>query len=111
MKIIASEWNAWYNIIPGSDPKKLHVTGKIDVKSESTDLFLLFHSYDKSNPPRLLLQLNERTIFIPRNEGDTIVRVHYEQAGEPGDICGITVLDPNGGVFAKIESTDIDIVQ
>ena len=107
MRMKSPEWNAWYNVMPGSSPKLLHVTGLIDAETENLDLELRFNSLLKSNPPILVLQLQERTIFIPREPGETLVRVHYCQAGTPGDIKSIIILDSEGNELKRIDNEDI----
>lgn len=111
MKMNNPEWHAWYNVQPGSFQKTLHVTGEIDVQTEGIELELKFHSLKKSNPPILVLQLHERTIFIPRDPGETIVRVHYTQPGNPGDVKSIIILDPKGNIVKEIDGSEILIAQ
>jgi hypothetical protein len=111
MKMKSPEWNAWYNIMPGNSPTMLHVTGEIDVETEGIELELKFHSLKKSLPPVLVLQLQERTIFIPREQGETNVRVHYTQFGTPGDVKGIIILDPSGNKIKEIDDSEILIAQ
>ncbi len=104
------EWNAWYNMMPGSYPSMLHVTGEIDVGTEGIELELKFHSIKKSLPPILILILEEKHIHIPRDPGETIVRVHYTQQGRPGDYQSIIILDPKGKKLATIDDSEILIV-
>lgn len=111
MKMKSPEWNAWYNIMPGANPKTLHVTGEIDVENEGIELELKFHSLAKSLPPILVLQLEEKNIYIPRKQGETIVRVHYTQFGSPGELKSIIILDPKGNKIKEIDDSAILIAQ
>jgi len=106
MKIESPEWNVWYNIQPPG-PSTLNVTSLIDMEDEGIDIELKFHSILKKNPPILVLQLHTKTIFIPRDQGDTVVRVHYYQLASPGNFDGIIILDSNGEKIKEIDASDI----
>jgi hypothetical protein len=97
-KSMDSDWKAWWNVMPsqaGASPT-LHVVGNIDVGDESTGASLIFDCYQKSNPPNLVLRIIGKTIFIPRDSGDTNVTLHYTQASMPGQIGSIIVVYPDG---------------
>ena len=48
-------------------------------------VLLSFLTLSKSrNPPNLILRVIPKTIFIPRDEGDNDVRLHYQEIGSPG---------------------------
>lgn len=88
-------WNAWINMMPGQPPM-LHVTGVIDVGNESDSLTITFDSIEKKNPPNLVLRVHSKTIFIPRDTGDTLVRLHYSQASIPGQFGNIIIVYQDG---------------
>lgn len=98
-KSFVSEWKAWWNVMPSpvvpSGPT-LHVVGNIDVGDESTAASLVFDSYEKSNPPNLVLRIIEKHIFVPRDPGDTIITLHYSQQSMPGQIANIIIVYPDG---------------
>lgn len=92
---MSNEWYAWINMmLPG--PPSLHVTGSVDVGNGSDSATLVFDSLEKKNPPNLVLRIEPQTIFIPRDPGDTIIRLHYFQPASPGQYDKIIILYPNG---------------
>jgi hypothetical protein len=110
MKSNALEWNAWYDASPGNSTKTLHVTSEIDVGSEGIDLELKFHTLKKSTPPSLVLVLIENIIYIPREKGETKVRVHYTQPAIPGEFKEIIILSFDGSEIKTIDGSEILIV-
>lgn len=90
-----SEWHAWVNMMPPGPPT-LHITGSIDVGNESDSATIEFDSLQKINPPNLVLRIVPKTIFVPRDPGDTIVRLHYSQPASPGQYGKIIILYPDG---------------
>ena len=100
-----NEWYAWVNMMPPGPPA-LHVTGSIDVGNESDSATPIFDSLEKTNPPNLVLRVEHKTIYIPRDPGNTVVRLHYSQPASPGQYGKIIVLYPDGGT---IEIDDISI--
>ena len=98
---MSSEWHAWINMIPPG-PSALHVTGTVDVGNEGDSATIEFDSLQKSNPPNLVLRIIPKTIFIPREPGDTIVRLHYTQLSTPGQFGKIIIVYPDG------KTVDID---
>ncbi len=92
---MSSNWRAWVNMMPGTPPV-LHVVGSIDVGNESDSASIIFDSLEKSNPPNLVLRIIYKTIYIPRDPGDTEVLLHYSQASMPGQIGKIIVVYPDG---------------
>lgn len=106
MKITNSDWYAWYNVMPGGNPHTLHVTGTIDVGNNSDSATLVVDSFEKRNPPNLVLRIEPRTIFIPRPQGDNKVRLHYQEPGSPGKYGTIKIVQ--GGALVK-EITNIEI--
>ena len=96
-KTMESDWKAWWNLMPGTSPT-LHVVGNVDVGDESTAASIVFDSYQKSNPPNLVLRIVEKHIFVPRESGDTIITLHYSQPSMPGQIENVVIVYPNGDV-------------
>ncbi len=99
-KTMESDWKAWWNVMPspmGTSPT-LHVVGNVDVGDESTAASIIFDSYQKSNPPNLVLRIVEKHIFVPREPGDTIITLHYTQPSMPGQIGSVIVVYPDGDV-------------
>jgi len=95
-----SDWKAWWNVMPspmGTSPI-LHVVGSIDVGDESTSATLIFDSYQKTDPPSLVLRIVEKLIFIPREQGDTKITLHYSQTSMPGQIQKVIIVYPDGEI-------------
>lgn len=86
---------AWVNMMPGSQPT-LHVTGVVAIGNESDSATISFDSIEKSNPPNLVLKIEYKTIFIPREDGDTKIRLHYTQPSMPGQYGKIIIVCPDG---------------
>lgn len=99
-------WSAWINVMPPGPPT-LHVTGTIDVGNESDSATLVFDSWQKKIPPNLILRIVPRTIFVPRDPGEKVVRLHYSQQLMPGHIGSIIVVYPDDS-YVTIE--DIPLV-
>lgn len=95
----SENWNAWINMMPPGPPT-LHVAGTLDVGNESDSATLVFDSLEKSNPPNLVLRIEPKTIFIPRDPGDHTVHLHYSQLAMPGQIGTIKVVYPDGDVIS-----------
>lgn len=91
MKLIEATWAAWYNMMPPG-PTTLHVAGDLDIGDNSTGATLVFDSLEKSNPPNLVLRVVPHTIFIPRPDGDHIVRLHYTDNSSPGSYGNIKIV-------------------
>ena len=91
----AGDWRAWFNVIPGGTPT-LHVVGNIDVGNESDSLAISFDCLEKSMPPNLVLRIGYKTIFIPREKGDTHMLLHYTQTYAPGQVGHIVIVYPDG---------------
>lgn len=108
MKFKSPEWNAWYNMQP-QNPSTLNITALIDLEDTSSDLDLKFHSILKRRPPILVLKLERKTIFVPRDDQDTVVRVVYSQTARPGDFHSVMILDENGNTIKEIPESDITI--
>jgi len=104
-----SAWRAWFNVMrgPGSIPT-LHVHGSIDVENEGSDASLEFEAMTKSLPPTLILRIVPKTIFIPREKGDTKITLHYFQHFAPGQIGSIIILYPDD-TSVTIDSDSIGI--
>lgn len=103
-----SDWNAWYNVQPGS-PNSLHVSGKIDVGNESDGAVLVFDSHEKPIPPNLVLNIAESTIFVPREPGDHIVSLKYDELAEVGTYGAIKIL-LDGEIVKEIPAEEIQII-
>ena len=97
-KSIVSDWKAWWNVMPSqlSTGPTLHVVGTINVGNESIAASIIFDSYEKSNPPNLVLRIIEKTIFVSREPGDTIITLHYTQSSMPGQLAKIIIVYPDG---------------
>ncbi len=93
-KTMNSDWQAWVNAMPGKQPS-LHVTGIVDVGNESDSATLIFDSIEKKLPPNLVLRVVEKTIFIPRDPGDTKIRFHYSQQSMPGQFDKVIIVYPD----------------
>lgn len=89
------DWRAWFNVMPSGLPT-LHVVGDIDIGNESDSLTISFDCLEKSMPPNLVLRIGYKTIFIPREKGDTHVLLHYIQNYAPGQIGYIVIVYPDG---------------
>lgn len=93
---VQSDWYAWVNLMqPG--PPTLHVTGSIDTNDVSFGGTLVVDSIEKSNPPNLVLRVNYYPIFIPREAGNTVIRLHYSQINVlPGQYGKIKIIHSDG---------------
>jgi hypothetical protein len=91
---IPKNWFAWYNMM--SSPTTLHVRGDLDVGNESESATIEFDSILKKFPPVLVLKVVPRTIFIPRDEGDTVISLHYSETTGPNTYDSIIIVFPNG---------------
>lgn len=92
------QWTAWVNMMssPVGTTHTLHVLGVIDTGNVSDSATISFDSLMKSNPPILVLRISHKTIFFPRQPGDTKVVLHYQQPGTPGQYAGVIVVYPDG---------------
>lgn len=90
-----SDWRAWINAMPGS-VSTLHVVGDIDVGNVDDGYTIAFGSLEKSNPPTLVLKIDEAEILVPRVSGDTRVLLHYTRQAALGQIAGVVVVYPDG---------------
>lgn len=97
------DWQAWYNMMPGTPPT-LHVTGKIDTGNVSDAYSIELEYITKSLPGTAVLQVFEKHLLVPREEGDTIVQVHYSEQFQPNLINAVIVGLPNG------EQINIDMI-
>ncbi|GAB5501327.1 MAG: hypothetical protein PsegKO_36380 [Pseudohongiellaceae bacterium] len=91
MKFVKNTWAAWHNMMPPG-PQMLHVAGDLDIGNNHTGATLVFDSLEKSNPPNLVLRVVPRTIFIPRDEDDHVVRLHYFDNSPPGSYQSIKIV-------------------
>lgn len=99
-------WAAWINMMPTGSPT-LHVTGVLDMGSESDSADIVFAGLAKRSPPILLLNVIPKTIFIPREPGDTEIRLHYTQQAIDGQFHSIVIRLPDG---SNITIKDIQLV-
>lgn len=91
----SNEWAAWINMMPPGPPT-LHVTGVLNVESESDGASIVFAGLSKRNPPILLLDVIPKNIFIPREPGDKKIRLHYTQQAIDGQFHSVVVRLPDG---------------
>ena len=85
----------------------LHVTGTLDMGSESDSANLVFAGLAKRNPPILLLDVVFKTIFVTREPGDTTIRLHYSQQAMDGQFHSVAINLPDG---TSINIEDIALV-
>lgn len=93
--VVKNEWIAWINMMPSAQ-SILHIKGTIDVGNESDSYTLKFDSIQKINPPNLVLKVTLKTIYIPREDGDTEIHLHYSQPAIAGQFGKIIILLPDG---------------
>lgn len=97
-------WRAWFNAQPSTNGSlsTLHVLGCLDVGNKSDGIQLTYAGLEQSNPPNLLLKVTLQTIFVPRGQGDTTVRLHYSQDISVGQIGSIKIFYPDNS-FTEID--------
>ena len=100
-----ARWSAWYNMMGPGHPI-LHVTGEVDVGTHSMGASLVFDSLEKKSPPTLVLKVVPQTIFIPRDKGDHIVKLHFSQGATPGSYGSVKVVY-SGKEIAHIKKIQI----
>ena len=98
-------WHAWVNMMPGT-ASTLHVFGEIDVGNTSDSASLVFDSFEKSLPPNLVLKIVHKTIFVPRDDNDTKIALHYTCQALPGQLGGIVIVYPDNSIV-RIERVAI----
>ena len=89
----ASKWKAWINAQPPG-PRRLIVTGDVDVASTNATPKLEFAGLDKSNPPGLTLRLSVERSGIG-GPGVTRKPARYESI-EHTSVREIRIQYPNG---------------
>ncbi|MEQ9319776.1 MAG: hypothetical protein RIF41_11500 [Polyangiaceae bacterium] len=104
------EWHLWFNMMPPGPPF-LHVTAQLVAPDNATGADLSRHSIEKSNPPNLILELTEKTIFASSDGGggERVVRVHYSEQALPGSYGAIKIL-AGGKIVKEFPASEIDLV-